>query len=103
MRVGGALTIAFLDEVGERISQEEPAAPFPRAGGKSPEGSNPLGICIVLASPSSPPALSSCVWDESCSVQRPLPASCSIIFFHLDGSSGKYKSVPKKCLFFFFN
>lgn len=53
MRVGGALIIAFSDEVGERISQEEPAAPLPRAGGQDPEGSNPLGICFVLASPSS--------------------------------------------------
>lgn len=101
VRVGGALIIAFSDEVGGGILQEELATPLPRRGGQGPEGSNPLGICFVLASPSPPPPPSSCAWDGSCSVQRPLPASSSGIFFHLDVSSGKYKSVPKTIFFFF--
>lgn len=97
VRVGGALIIAFSDEVGEGILQEELATPLPRRGGQGPEGSNPLGICFVLASPTS--QLLCVGWELLCAETSP----CILIWqiFPFRCQLRKIQVCAKNHLFFF--
>lgn len=85
----------------EGILQDDPAVPLLAKGGEwaVPRRVQPLRISSLLATfiPAPPP--SSFVWDDYCSVQRPLSGSQSGMFFPLDDSSGKDEPVSKPIFF----